>query len=185
MVAQGLRCELQSYNHRTQYVWKIVPDGSVRGGAELVSPVLRGDDGFGQLAAAGRALATAGCKVNRTTGLHVHHDVRDLDVASFRRLVHNWHDSQDAIDGLVARSRRNQRGTYDLDGYRNFCMRLDTYDLARVDTLSSMDRHVAARHLSGDLNAAWESGQEVTGYPPYMPSFDEFVLDLENVEAAR
>lgn len=145
MIAEGLTCSMQQYNHRvSRSSWKIVPDGSVIGGAELVSPVLRGDDGFAQLAKACRALLAAGCTTNKTTGLHVHHDVHDLRVSAFQRLVHNWHHAQPAIDGLVAPSRR-QYGSHS-----HWCQRSTTYDLDSVDSLTTMDRTRAAQTLRGD-----------------------------------
>lgn len=142
MVAAGLPCTVQQYNHRvSRTAWKIVPDGSVHGGAELVSPILRGSDGFGQLVKAGRALAAANATVNRSTGLHVHHDVRDLRVSAFKTLVNNWYNCQDATDQLVASSRRA--------GINRFCTPLDDYDLRNVEYLTTMQRRSVARTVMG------------------------------------
>jgi hypothetical protein len=143
MREQGLQCSMQEYNHRvSRNTWKIVPDGSVSGGAELVSPILQGTRGFEQLAKASAALNAAGVTINRSTGLHVHHDVRDLRVSAFKTFVRNWSNCQDAIDMMVAPSRRLDRNMY--------CRRLTGRDLASVDLLETMDLHLAARTLSGD-----------------------------------
>lgn len=96
-----------TYTHTVSHTaWKIVPDGSVHAGAELVSPILTGDAGREQVRLASEALQAAGATVNQTTGLHVHHDSRNLTVSAIRQLVRNWAACQTATDGLVARSRR-------------------------------------------------------------------------------
>lgn len=138
MNARGLNCRVMQYTHRvSQTEWKIVGDASVSGGAELVSPVLRGAAGRAAILKAGEALAAANCRVNRSTGLHVHHDVRNLRVSAFQRLITNWVYSQDAIDQLVAESRRN--------GHNQFCARHNPSVLNQVRRLTSMDqRHVSA-----------------------------------------
>lgn len=152
----GLECSVQQYNHRvSRSAWKIVPDGSVYNGAELVSPILRGDDGFAQLVKASVALNAAGCTVNKSTGLHVHHDVRDLTVSAFKRLVRNWHDCQAGTDALVAPSRRR--------GQNNFCPWLDDYDLARVDAMTSMTRTYARSMLRANRYRTLN----VMSYPKY------------------
>lgn len=116
----GLDAEVEGYNHQTRAHWKVITDASVAGGYELVSPPLSGRDGFEQVRKACEALAAAGATVDRQCGLHVHHEIRDLDATQIKQLVRGWAGSQAAIDGLVARSRRNGRWaghfrTHDLD----------------------------------------------------------------------
>lgn len=137
--AEGLPVRLENYNHTTRRHWKVVTDASVMGGGELVSPVLRGAEGRRQVMAACRALQAAGATVNRSTGLHVHHEVRDLSVAAFAQLARNWFNSQVAIDGLVAASRRQ--------GTNPYCRPLTRNDVAAVETLSSMERTYVRRAL--------------------------------------
>lgn len=135
MTAAGVTCNVESYNHRVRSAWKIVQDASVYGGFELVSPILRGADGHRQVEVACRALREAGCSVNGSTGLHVHHDVRDLDTRSFGRLFRGWFNSQGAINGLVAASRRN--------GANSYCTNLTERDVAACESIRSMDRRDA------------------------------------------
>jgi hypothetical protein len=53
--------------------WQSKEDGSLRGdGAEVVSPILRGPDGFAQMRTAMLALSVAGGTVNHSCGTHVH-----------------------------------------------------------------------------------------------------------------
>jgi hypothetical protein len=104
--AEGLNADVEGYNHHTRSYWKVVTDASVRGGGELVSPPLSGEEGRRQLAAACRALKAAGATVDKECGLHVHHEVRDLDRSAFGRVFRQWFLNQDLINGLVSPSRR-------------------------------------------------------------------------------
>jgi hypothetical protein len=132
MRSQGLDCNIERYNHRNRRTWKIVPDASVSGGAELVSPVLRGEDGREQVRKACAALQAAGATVNRSTGLHVHHDARSMTLDSFKRLARVWYESQQAVDQLVAPSRRGDRAGY--------CRPLTERDVTNVEAMTTLER---------------------------------------------
>lgn len=146
MRALGLICHVESYNHETRAHWKIVPDGSVCNGAELVSPILRGIDGRRQLRLAMRALRNAGATADRSCGLHVHHDANHLTASQLARLITQWSEAQRSIDWLVAPSRRNNT---------QYCSPLDSYDLRRADRLGQLgdvavDRDTVSQCMSGD-----------------------------------
>lgn len=104
----GLNAEVESYNHRTRSHWKVVTDATVRG-CEVVSPPMTD---WADVATAMAALRAAGGTVDRTTGLHIHHEVADLDGASLARLVRMYADHATEIDGLVAPSRRGSAGRW-------------------------------------------------------------------------
>jgi hypothetical protein len=145
MRAQGLTCTVQSYNHHvSRSAWKVVPDGSVPGGMELVSPILRGTNGFAQIVKAGLALAAAEVRVDKSTGLHVHHDIHDIRVSAFQRLVKNWAACQNAIDGLVAPSRRKYGSG------RRWCQEVSYNTLSNMENLRNMDKDHARYCLQGD-----------------------------------
>jgi hypothetical protein len=138
MRALGLDCEEQSYNHNvSRSLWKIVPDGSVDSGAELVSPILSGERGFEALRKASQALQTAGCSVTIDTGFHVHHEVRDLTAVQFKRFCMLWRSSQAAIDLLVSPSRRRN----------SYCNPLTDRDIQTINGLTTMSQYVAGDHL--------------------------------------
>ena len=108
--ARGVNAEQQRYNHTDQNVWKVVPDASLSyGGAELVSPKLRGDAGFAELKKVCEALRAAGCRVDSSCGLHVHHDGFDLTVPAVVSLLRNYSRNRDHINGLLAASRHQSR----------------------------------------------------------------------------
>jgi hypothetical protein len=127
--------------------WSVKGDGSLSGGngMEVVSPPLRGDAGMEQVEKACRALRALGAKPNRSCGLHVHHEIRDLNVDAAKRFVRSWYNNQDLIDGLVAPSRRN--------GGNMYCGRLTVNDMARIDGLSDLRYIGVDRYRTINLNA--------------------------------
>lgn len=113
----GISCIHEGYNHRRRSHWKIVTDGSIvesRGfcGFELVSPPLRGAEGLEEIRKVAKALRQIGCTINRSCGLHVHHDASDYDVESFKNLYAIYIRYEAAIDELVSASRRGRGNGY-------------------------------------------------------------------------
>lgn len=81
----GVETHVESYNHQTRPHWKIVTDSSVHssqrgynGDNEIVSPILYGIDGLTQLEKILAGLNSLNCIINRTCGIHVHHDVTEI-----------------------------------------------------------------------------------------------------------
>lgn len=106
LTTAGIDCRSAGYTHATTPYWKIVSDASVNGGWELVSPILRGDDGFRQLKIACDALEALGCRVNKTTGVHVHLDARNEEFGTIQRFAMNFAKMEDCLDLLQPHSRR-------------------------------------------------------------------------------
>lgn len=110
MRSRGLTVDYVGYTHRiTPGAWKIVTDASVMNGYELVSPPLSGANGRRQVKLACESLQAAGCRVNNACGLHVHHDIHDLDAAGIGRLATLWSNNQRNLNWLVAASRRDSQ----------------------------------------------------------------------------
>lgn len=104
-------CYSEHYNHSTRDYWKIVTDATINGetgfyAMELVSPPLRGLDGLRQLETVCMVLNEMSVKVNRSCGLHVHHDARDLELEAWKDIVKSYIKYEDTIDLLMAPSRR-------------------------------------------------------------------------------
>ena len=139
----GLIAQTENYGHTRHAYWKVTDDGSVRAHGrnadgtyqhtgELVSPPLKGADGFEQLRKACDALRETGATVNRTCGLHVHHDAADFTVATFRNILRGYAQNQSNIDGLVSPSRRSQmRQTY--------CRPIDPTYVTMLERAAEMD----------------------------------------------
>lgn len=102
----GLDTRAAGYTHSVTSYWKVVRDGSVYGGWELVSPILRGEAGLEALAQACRLLQEAGCTVDRACGVHVHLGVSGEDFGTIQRFAKNYTKFEDSFDCLVPPSRR-------------------------------------------------------------------------------
>jgi len=112
ITAAGVQCANEDYNHETRNHWKIVTDGSVSRGWEIVSPILKGEEGIRQLEVVTRVLNQLGVEVDRSTGLHVHHFAGDFDKNSIVNLFNFYKNNEFHIDELVARSRRENNNRY-------------------------------------------------------------------------
>lgn len=87
--------------------WKVKNDISVTGaGLELVSPPLSGEQGLASVRTTCDWLASVDAKVDRSCGLHVHHEARDLGAAGIARVARVYSDHQDLLNWLVSPSRR-------------------------------------------------------------------------------
>tara|TARA_R110002126_G_scaffold164449_2_gene312344 strand:- start:473 stop:1495 length:1023 start_codon:yes stop_codon:yes gene_type:complete len=107
----GVDARVEGYNHETRPHWKIVSDASLNHHTglmgEIVSPILQGADGFRQLKLVCDALATvAGITVNRSCGLHVHLDCREMTVGQIAKVFERYAAYEDQIDLVMPRSRR-------------------------------------------------------------------------------
>lgn len=116
--------------------WRVKSDGSLNGGPrgtgwEIVSPVLSGQGGLDQIEKACRVVRELGASVNRSCGLHVHHDVADLNVDALKNVARGWVNNRPLIDGLVAESRR-EGGSY-------YCRPLGSADLGRITAASNIN----------------------------------------------
>jgi hypothetical protein len=109
ITARGVDCRAEIYNHHMRPLWKVVPDGSLGDythGAEIVSPKLRGDDGFAQVTKVMEALQDFGVTVNRKCGLHVHVDATSDSLEFHKTLAKFYGAYESVIDSLMPMSRR-------------------------------------------------------------------------------
>jgi hypothetical protein len=118
----GIAAVAEGYNHETRNHWKLVTDASVRGGYEVVSPVLEGEAGLAALRTVCAVLKAQGAKVNKSCGLHIHHDISDLGVADVSRVVEIYATAQNSIDGILAPSRRTS-------AHNTYCAPFSSYEL--------------------------------------------------------
>ena len=107
-----------SYREGREHIngWKLVPDSSISCNLsqpncntfELVSPVLQGGDGLGQVAKVTNGLGVFGgqVKINKSMGYHVHIDVSDLNVPQLIKVCQNFVKYEEAMDRFFPFSRR-------------------------------------------------------------------------------
>lgn len=112
--AQGIRLVDESYNHSTRNHWKVVNDSSITGGNgnEIVSPVLRGQEGIEQIKKVCIALNKAGAKVNNSCGFHLHLGASDLNLENFKNLIKSHIEVEAGFDSIVPNSRRANNNHY-------------------------------------------------------------------------
>jgi hypothetical protein len=92
--------------------WRVVDDGSVQGGCEVVSPILSGNAGLDTLRRVVRVLKAAGASVNNSCGFHVHVDARDLEGIEIVNAVSRYARHESVIDGFMAPRRRDDRSRW-------------------------------------------------------------------------
>ena len=104
----GLMASAAGYTHDVNAGWKVVSDGSVTNGWEIVSPILSGLNGKEQLKAAMRAVKEIGAVTHASCGVHVHHGVHDFTAKQLANIANIYANNEEVIDQLVAPSRRGQ-----------------------------------------------------------------------------
>lgn len=110
MTQHGVECYVENYNHNTRRHWKIITDASAQW--ELVSPPMAAEDAKHQIQVACEAFAAARAKIDKSCGLHVHHDASDFTVETFKRLYAMYVRFEDALDTLMPESRRDNNNRY-------------------------------------------------------------------------
>lgn len=110
--AVQIKVNAETYNHTTKNYWKIVPDGSVTNGFEVVSPILKAEAGIEEAEIVARALEDAGAYANRTCGFHVHFDASDLGMEHIKKIVRRYAAHEAEIDAFMPKSRRGNTNHY-------------------------------------------------------------------------
>lgn len=155
----------ERYNHNDSNVnWKIVRDYSIHGrnGFEIVSPILKGTNGFDQIKKVCKVLNNVGCKVNKSCGLHVHHQAEDISKATIKKFFDSYKNNESLIDSIMPYSRRN-----DINGMIDSLKYIDFGEWSEIINddgdgsnryykinYQSIVRHgtIEFRHHSGTLN---------------------------------
>lgn len=135
--AVGIHVQGEAYNHTTRGHWKLVPDSSVSGGFEVVSPILEGERGIEEAMTVAEALSDAGATVNRSCGFHVHFDAADLSAADVKAIVHRYAAHEAEIDAFMPPSRRG--------GENSFCLPVARFLNRRFDEARTIEELAAAQ----------------------------------------
>ena len=114
LTAAGIQCEIAGYTHTTTPHWKIVTDASLRGNHtfELVSPILKGEEGLNELMKVCMVLKQCGAKVNKSCGTHVHINARNFTLEQWKRIYRNYARLEKVIDRFMPESRRGNKNNY-------------------------------------------------------------------------
>lgn len=162
----GILVVSQDYNHRTAKTWKIVPDSSLTpGGFEVVSPILKGEDGIMLVRKVADLLVGAGAKVDNSCGFHVHVGTQGMTIKSIVNVAHRYNKFENDINKFMPMSRRDSRYCHSMENlFSNnsveSILRGGTRSLGNLDryhkvNLAAFARHgtVEFRQHSGTLSA--------------------------------
>jgi Putative amidoligase enzyme len=156
----GVAVSYEGYTHNVMNSWKLVTDASVTStgtgvgrGLELVSPPLTIDQMEDQLAKVLGALNECGAKVDRTCGVHVHHEIDDLNVDNIKNVYNIYYKHQNHINSLMPASRRQ-----DAHARSGYC---------RAITQREMDNVNAATTIR-DISNAQEGRYRVINFGSYV-----------------
>lgn len=150
LTAAGITAYDENYNHVVRPHWKVVPDGSISGGCEVVSPILSGEEGLAQVEAVMAALRAAGATVDTACGMHVHIDARDLTGDEFARTFAFYTERQDLMDLLVAPSRRRN----------SFCRK---YEAQTIESIKDVAKRETTTDRYGEVVEGKRAATRVHG----------------------
>lgn len=107
---QGVRHILRN-NGFSNWAENIYHDGS---DVEIPSPILSGSKGLSELKSVMNLLKKHGCSTTSADGMHVHHDVKDLNLRQIHTIAETWMINQPLIHSLVDVHRVANRWCRDL-----------------------------------------------------------------------
>jgi len=111
----GVECHSEGWNTQTKDYWKVIYDGSVSGegeDCEVISPPIKGKKGLEDVKKVVDAMQEFGVDVNTSTGLHVHHDARNVSTDALAMLVQLYAFYEGVFDTFQPKSRRGQNTYY-------------------------------------------------------------------------
>lgn len=112
--------------------WKVIYDGSVEDGCEVVSPILNGQKGLDAVKSVIKTMNKAGAKADHRCGLHVHVDANDLSIVELLNVARRYAAFESTIDSFVKPTRRaNENG---------YCKSMETVVDAMDKVLFSNDK---------------------------------------------
>ena len=97
--------------------WHVTTDGSLGSystGVEVVSPILKGDDGLKQIEKVCKALEKVDARINKSCGFHVHVEARGMlnDTAWAKTLVMMYSKYEHVLDAFQPKSRKSNNAQY-------------------------------------------------------------------------
>jgi hypothetical protein len=135
----GVAVSYKGYTHVvTHGAWKLVTDVSVTStgtgagkGLELVSPPLTMDQMDAQMKIISEVFNRIGAKVDKTCGVHVHHEIDDLNAENVKNIYKLYNKHIETIDGIMPKSRRSE-------SRNGYCKPLDATLINRIENATSI-----------------------------------------------
>lgn len=188
MREKGLLASVEGYNHTTKNHWKLITDSSC--GYELVSPILKGRDGLRQLKLATEALKEAGAKVDKRCGLHIHHDINDMDARQIANIYALYIKLEKTIDGFMPISRRANNNTFCRSIYNHYNNQQQLLNkLKEVNTITDIQSLFTTRYLKLNIQSYIKYGtlefRQHSGTIEYDKMYNWILLSQQMVEAGK
>ncbi len=142
LTTAGIQVQAENYNHTTREHWKIVSDSSIQGehAFELVSPILKGEEGLEQVKKVSEVLVRLRAKINKSCGMHIHFDATDLTLNQWKNIFINYANLEGTIDHFMPISRRANNS--------NFCQSIIRYKdlIATANSIRKISEIVSTRY---------------------------------------
>lgn len=146
--------------------WRVKPDGSIgNNGHEVISPVLKGQEGLDALRKVMDLVKEMGCWVDAACGLHVHIGIRDLEMKALRNMSMQFLGMEQHFDAIVQRSRRGSAN--------HFCK--SNTQLVDSDAGARINDARTAQQVARVMNGGWQVATR-SMYRYYKMNFQSFAI---------
>lgn len=122
LTAGGIKCYWHGVDYGNDFniheSWMIKEDGSIRESdgcpylMEIITRVLKGDEGLEEIRKACKILRDLGVTVNKTCGLHVHQGASDFSAKDLINLVTRYGRNEQKIDSWIMSGRRGNQNHF-------------------------------------------------------------------------
>ncbi|KAG7371923.1 putative amidoligase enzyme [Nitzschia inconspicua] len=118
------RAIVTGWSNKTTKAWKVGVDNSINAppdkfGMEVVSPILRGEEGIDYLRKVSQQLGSVGAYSDVSCGLHVHIDLHGINFNGQKRICQAWLNYEAVFDELIAPDRRGSKNIFCLSTREN------------------------------------------------------------------
>ncbi|KAG7342839.1 putative amidoligase enzyme [Nitzschia inconspicua] len=111
------RAIVTGWSDKTTKAWKVGIDNSINApaekfGMEVVSPILRGEEGIDYLRKVSQQLVVKGAYSDVSCGFHVHIDLHGINFNGIKRICQAWLNYEAVFDELIAPDRRDSKNIF-------------------------------------------------------------------------
>lgn len=134
--------------------WKVVADGSVSSGCEVVSPILSGAKGLAEVKRVVKVMRQGRAKSDIQCGLHVHVGAGDLSIVELQNVARRYAKFEPTIDTFVDPRRRGNTSEW----CKSMDRVVEVLDTKVYSTPQEMIRCIGDRYKKLNLSAFMRHG---------------------------
>ena len=165
--------------------WKVVSDGSVSSGCEVVSPILSGAKGLAEVKRVVKAMRQGRAKADIQCGLHVHVGAGDLSIVELQNVARRYAKFEPTIDTFVDPRRRGNTSEW----CKSMDRVVDVLDTKVYSTPQEMIRYIGDRYRKLNLSAFMRHGtvefRQLEGTVSWIKITNWIEFCVQFVEASR